>query len=92
MPISETVSVALAVNAQDGIAFDPASVRRQRYRFKAREGFGKIRLEAAVDEGERLVGVLGLDLRVATGLPERAREHRQCGRSPVQPGLEFLVT
>jgi hypothetical protein len=49
--ISETVSVALAVNAQDGIVFDPANVRRQRYRLKALEGFGKMRLEAVVNEG-----------------------------------------
>ena len=147
MPISETGSVALAVNAHDGIVFDPASVgveeihkeagyaaarvwitghlkkarclaqvdiglatpsrldiaviarwllkrcqQRQHHRFKAREGFGKIWLEVAVNKGEKIAGVLGLDLRVATGLPERAREHRQYGRSPVQPGLEFLVT
>jgi hypothetical protein len=41
--------------------------------------------------GEQINGVFGRDLRVATGLPERAREQRQCGRSPVQPGVEFLV-
>lgn len=66
--------------------------QRQCYPFKAREGFGEVRLEAPVDERKQIAGVLRLDLQVTTRLPERAREHRQRGGCEIRElAAEFLL-
>lgn len=55
--------------------------QRHCHSIKTIKGLRKFWCLIAVDEGNQVLGVLGLDSRVGTGLPECARQHwkRGCG-------------